>query len=299
MSPFSISDRLADGLRAADAGTRPVFELAAAGHPLCDDLATVPANAEYISIQGTAAGLSWLTTAPRLTAVWASAVTPQLLRALAGAAQLRALSLYDVGKTDLAPVGQLSTVEHLLIGWAPHLVDVSWLRHLPKLRTLYLEDMKHLDLETLPELPHLQALHIGGGMWSTLKVGSFAPLGRAPNLRYLALSNVRSADGSLASLASLTHLRELLVPNFFSVEECAHLAASLPDVDGQILRPIFMEAKDDALGKATFPCGKCGGSRLMLTGRPALMLCPQCDAARIAKRVARWEVARAVTVGPP
>ena len=38
-------------------------------------------------------------------------------------------------------------------------------------------------------------------------------------------------------------------------------------------------------GSPAFPCGRCGGSCLMLTGRPASLLCPDCDAARIAGRV--------------
>lgn len=293
LSDFTLTERHRSGLRAADAGERPPFELTTAGRPLCEDLAALPEDAEYVATRGKAKGLARLSVAPDLVALWATGVTPALVRSLSAARRLRALSLYEIGKTDLDPVGDVASVEHLLISWAPHLVDLSWLARLPKLRTLYLGDLKRADIETLPQLPALQALYIGGGMWSTLKVASFAPLRRAPNVRYLHLSNVKPLDGSLEPLAELRSLRELVAPNFFEVEECARLSAALPDVEGLILRPIFSEASFDADGQPLFPCEHCGGPRLTLTGRPAAQLCPRCDAARIAKRVRRWEVARA------
>lgn len=293
MSDFTLTDRHRDGLRAADAGERPPFELTTAGRPLSDDLAALPADAEYVAMTGKTKSLSRLAGAPDLMAVWATGPTPALVRALATVPRLRALSLYEIGKTDLAPVADAQSVEHLLISWAPHLVDLSWLARLPRLKTLYLNDLRRTDLDTHPHLPNLQALYIGGGMWSALKVASFAPLRRVPNLGYLYLSNVKPADGSLEPLAALTRLRELLLPNFFEVEECARLAAALPGVEGPILRPIFLEASVDADGRPVFPCKSCGGPKLMLTGRPASQLCPMCDAARIAKRVSRWEIARA------
>jgi hypothetical protein len=189
-------------------------------------------------------------------------------------------------------LGDLTSLEHLLVRWANHLSDLSWLDRLPHLRTLYLEDMNRLDLDTLPELRTLEALHVGGGMWSTLKVSSLAPLTRLPALRHLTLSNVKPLDGSLVPLHALTELRQLSLPNFFAVEECARLAAALPHTRGRILGPIYTEPSTRAKGSPAFACARCGGPRVMLTGRPALLLCPSCDAARIAKRVARWEIAR-------
>ena len=293
LSDFTLTERHRSGLRAADAGERPPFELTTAGRPLCEDLAALPEDAEYVATRGNAAGLARLPVAPHIFALWATAVTPALVRTLPTIPGLRALSLYQIGKADLGPLAGLASVEHLLISWAHHLVDLSWLARLPKLRTLYLDDLKRVDLDTLPGLPALRALHLGGGMWSTLKVASFAPLRRVPNLRYLQLSNVKPIDGSLEPLAALRGLRELLAPNVFEVEECARLSAALPGVDGRILGAIFAEASLAADGRPLFQCERCGGPRLMLTGRPAAQLCPRCDAARIAKRVARWEIARA------
>ena len=296
LSDFTLTERHRGGLRAADAGERPPFEFTTAGRPLCEDLAVLPEDAEYVATSGKVKDLARLAGAPNLIALWATDVTPALVRILSAAPRLRVVSLYETGKTDLAPVGAVASVEHLLITWAPHLVDLSWLARLPRLRTLYLNDLKRADLETLPQLPALQALHIGGVMWSTLKVASLAPLQRVPNLRYLYLSNIKPVDRSLEPLMALGTLHQLIAPNFFEVEACARLSAALPGVDGRILRPIFVEASVDADGRPAFPCDNCGGPRLMLTGRPAAVLCPRCDAARIAKRVSRWEIARAAAI---
>src|SRR5262249_28773183 len=132
-----------------------------------------------------------------------------------------------------------------------------------------------------------------GGIWSTLKIPSLAPLLRLPNLRYLMLSNVRPADRTLRPLARLRHLRRLELPNFFEVEEFARLAADLPEASGHGLSPFFTEARTDSHGEPAFPCKQCGSSKVMMTGKPAVLLCSGCDSAKIAKRVRRWEVAYA------
>jgi hypothetical protein len=129
-------------------------------------------------------------------------------------------------------------------------------------------------------------------MTSALRVSSLGRLARLRNLRHLTLSNVRARDDSLAPLHALSGLRELVLPNFFKVEECARLAAALSETSGRVLTPFYTETSRPAVGAPAFPCAKCEGSRVMLTGRPGALLCPTCDAARVAKRVARWETAR-------
>jgi hypothetical protein len=293
LSDFAFSDDLVRGLRESSVEPRPLLELVRPRRTIQDDLSTLPADAVFVATRGTAANLERLAEATSMEVVWATRITPALIGILARLPRVRALYLYDAGKVDFAPLGALSQVEHLMIAWAKHLTDVSWLDRLPKLRTLYLEDMKRLDLDTLPALPKLQALQIGGTMWSRLDVRSLEPLARLPALQYLALSNMKPLDGSLAPLHTLASLRELSLPNFFEVEECARLAAALPHTKGSVLTPFYMEANTRSDWSYTFPCKRCGGPRLMLTGRPRSILCPACDATRIARRVARWEVARA------
>jgi hypothetical protein len=289
---FALSDELVRGFQACAREPRPLLELVRERVEILDDLPVLPDDAKFAAVRGSSANLERLAVATNMEVLWVGRPTLALQRTLARLPRLRAIHLCDVGKVDLAPLGELVSLEHLLVSWAGHLIDISWLDRLPKLRTLYLENMKRLDLETLPELPKLEALQIGGTMWSALKVPGLGPLSRLPALRYLLLSNVRPLDGSLVPLHSLERLRELQLPNFFAVEECARLAAALPEARGAVLTPFFMQPNRRADGSYTFPCKRCGGPRLMLTGRPASLLCPTCDATRIARRVARWEVAR-------
>lgn len=271
--------------------------LATAGGELTEDMAEVSPDAEYLAIRGKARGLDRLKQLSNLTVLWASGITPQLVDALPAASKLRAINLYQVGRTELAAVGRLSSLEHLLIGWANHLVDLSWLAQLPRLRTLVIEDAFRLDLDTLPRLPSLQAFQLGGGIWKVLKLPSLAPIRRLPGLRFLSLNALTVADGSLSPLGDLPELQSLHTANIFSVEESARLAARHPDIDSPTLRPIFMPPTKDAQGDPVFPCGMCGAPKLMPTRRRAPLWCPHCDAMHIRKHVAKWEAARASASG--
>lgn len=293
MSASHLPHHLAAGLDAVAAQPRPLRELATAGQPLCDDLHALPVDVAYVATHGKARGLERLRALPHLTALWASAVTPALLTALSGHPRLRALHLYQLGRTDLAALGDLPALEHLLIGWAPQLTTLAWLARFPSLQTLSISDAKRLDFATLPALPLLRAFDLQGGMDRTLTVPSYAPILRAPSVAYVAFPNVRAADGDLQCFTALTQLRELALPNFYPAVECARLAGRCPTVEGQTLRPIFCEPACDAGGRPIFPCPTCGGPRLMVTGKPARLLCPSCDHARIARHVSEWEVARA------
>jgi hypothetical protein len=266
--------------------------LSTAGGPLSEDLADIPLGAKYLALRGKSRGLARLRQLTSVEVLWASGITPKLLDELPSLPRLRALNLYQVGRTDLSAVGRLASVEHLLIGWANYLVDITWLAQLPRLRTLVIEDAQRLNLETLPQLPALQALQLGGGIWKVLKLPSLNPLRRVPALKYLSLTSVTVQDGSLHPLGDLAKLRSLHTANIFSVEESAWLAAQHPDIESPVLRPIFAETGNDAQGQPVFPCLICGGNKVMPTMRRAPLWCPRCDVARIRKHVAKWETAR-------
>lgn len=274
----------------------PLLGLATAGGTLTEDLAEVPFGAKYLALRGKSRGLNRLHQLPSIEAIWASGITPALLNALPSLPRLRALNLYQVGRADLSAVGRLRSVEHLLIGWANYLVDISWLSELPRLRTLVIEDAQRLDLNTLPALPGLEAFQLGGGIWKVLKLTSLEPIQRLPALKYLSLTSLTVGDGSLRPLGSLTRLESLHAANIFSIEESAWLAAQHPGVRSPILQPIFVEPMLDTGGNSLFPCSICGGPRLMPTGRRAPLLCPVCDAARIRKHVTKWETTRSGAV---
>lgn len=287
---FSIAPRLAESLLRADDG-RPPYELAAPDRPVADDVDLIPADAAFVAIRGTATSLSRLGELRQLIALWANPASPALFRACAESPSLRALYVVHFKTLAEIPIGGAPVLEHLMLGWAPKLRDLSFLAELPALRTVYLEDMKRIDLSTLPSLPRVTGLHLGGGMWSALRVESLEPLTRLPSLRYLRLPNVRVRDGSLRPLAALAQLRDVHLPNFFAVEEYARLAAALPRARGSALTPFFTSFGEGAVA-STLGCKRCGGQRTMMTGKPALVLCPACDAAAMQRRVERWERAQ-------
>jgi hypothetical protein len=289
---FRPSPELALGLARSASDGRQLFELVMPRRPICEDLSGVPAGAEFLATRGTAKSLSRLAELGHLTALWANPATEQLFDACARAPVLRALYVTNFKRLDEVKLAGANALEYLMLNWATRLVDLSFLRDLPALRVLYLDDMKRIDLSTLPELPSLRGLQLGGTMWSTLKVESLAPLTRLPGLRFLRLSNARPVDGSLRPLAQLQELRELELPNFFDVSEGARLASALPNTKGNSLTPYFTPDRGWAEQSSLFRCDKCGGGKVMMTGKPSVILCRSCDDAKIRKRVLRWEEAR-------
>jgi hypothetical protein len=290
---FTPSPQLATALgQSADDG-RPLYELVVPRRPIVEDLHLVPDDATFVATRGTASHLGRLRNLERLQALWANPASPALFEACARAPALRAIYVTHFKRLDTVAIAGAPRLEHLMLGWAPRLVDLSFLRDLPALRTIYLEDMKRVDLSTLPELPEVTGLHLGGGMWSALDVESLEPLTRLPALRHLRLSNVRPRDGGLRALTQLRALRELHLPNFFELEEVARLAGSLPSPVRDSLSPVFMTWQGGSSASEAFRCPTCGGLRDMMTGKPSALLCPTCDAAKYRRRVTRWEIARA------
>lgn len=292
-SDFLPSPELSDGLTRPASDGRPLYELVVPRRPIVEDVSFVPSDAEFLATRGTAKALPRIAALERLVALWANPASPELLRACAGAPRLQALYVCHFKKLGEVQLAGAPALEHLMLSWAPQLVDLSFLRELSTVRTLYLEDMKRVDLETLPELPHLTGLHLGGGMWNTPKVESLVPLTRLPALWYLRLSNVRPPGGSLRPLTELSQLHELYLPNFFEVEEVARLSAALPGITSNTLTPFFAPFDGTLPSSSPYVCETCGGGRQMMTGRPAVLLCPKCDAVKLQKRIERWEKAQA------
>ena len=290
---FSPSPELAAALRRDSQDGRPLYELVLPRRAIVDDVSLAPADATFIATRGTARHLERIATLDRLEALWANPASNDLFRACSQAPALRAIYVCYFKRMAEVPLAGAARLEHLMLNWAPQLVDLGFLRDLPALRTIYLDDMKRVDLATLPHLPNVTGFHLGGGMWSTLKVDSLEPLTRLPGLRYLRLSNVRPIDGQLRPLGNLVALKELTLPNFFEVEETARLANALPNVVSNTLRPVFLPFDSDPPSSSPYRCKSCGGIRYMMTGKPAAMLCPVCDATKYQRRVARWEIARA------
>lgn len=290
---FSLPPAVSEALDRSLTEGRPLRELGPTRNKVVvDDVKNVPDDAEFVAIKGSTKNLERLADLNQLVAVWATQPTREFFRACARAPHLRALYACYFKKLDEVELAGANSLEHLALDWATRLVDLSFLADLPALRTLIIDDMKRLDLNTMPELPQVTGLAMGGGINSTMKVESFEPLSRLPNLQYLSMYSIRTVDGSLKPLSRLRDLREIKLPNYFSIDEFARLAGALPNTKGTVLTPFFTPTD----GSANIPfwtCQRCHGPRYMMTGKPAVILCPECDNAKMDKRIARWEVARA------
>lgn len=295
---FSPSPTLALGLARAAEGGRPLYELVVPRREIIEDVNDAPLDATFLATRGTANAIDRLAELPNLQALWANPATPELFHACARAPALRALYVSHFKRISEISLSGAEKLEHLMLRWAPNLVDLDFLRELPNLRTVYLEDMKRIDLSTLPELPRVTGFHLGGGMWAPMKVDSLEPLLRMPNLRHLTLSNVRTLDGKLEAVSKLKKLKELNLPNFFELEEVARLAGALPGIVSNTLTPVYGLADRKYPASPPYLCEECGGTRRMMTGKPASYMCPECDRVKYKKRVARWEIARAAAGWP-
>jgi hypothetical protein len=290
---FSPSPELASALRDDAQDGRPLYELVVPRRPIIEDIAVAPPETTFLATRGTGDHLERIADLDRLETLWANPASTELFHACARAPALKAVYVCHFKRLSTVALAGAPKLEHLMLGWAPQLVDLSFLRDLPALRTIYLEDMKRVDLTTLPHLPQVTGLHLGGGRWTPLKVDSLQALTRFPRLRYLRLSNVRPIDGQLRPLSELSELRELFLPNFFELEEVARLAGALPRVTSNTLTPVFAPWDGGHPASAPYVCPRCGATRKMMTGKPVSLLCPVCDASKYQRRVARWELARA------
>lgn len=166
---FSVYPALAEGLSRSSEDGRRLTELLVRKRPIVDDLSVVPDDAEFVATRGDARGIDRLAELENLVAVWASPASISLFQACAKASGLRALYAGSFDKLAEVPLAGATSLEHLMLHYANRLVDLSFLRDLPALRTLELADMNRLDLNTLPELPQVIGLMLAGGMWSKFR----------------------------------------------------------------------------------------------------------------------------------
>src|SRR5690606_18312498 len=212
-------------------------------------------------------------TLDRLEAARVSPASAAVVAACAGAPKLRALYIHGLGSDAYLDLDGAGVLRHLLLSQAPEVRDLSFLERLPSLRTLYLDDLRSMDLETLPELPLLTGLHLSGGTWRPMTPSSLEPLARLPGLTYLRIVNVRPANGSLEPIGHMSALRELFLPNLFAMEEFARLAAALPGVRSNVSTPFFGASDGEVPTLPLSACPQCGGARARLTGRPSGNVC--------------------------
>jgi hypothetical protein len=258
-----------------------------------DALAIACTQTELPAREQRALVAAWCEALPTLGSVrrlWFNSRVPQeLFDAACRLPGLQGLWLKWNGLQDIAAAEGHATLSHLHLGESSRLASLAPLHRMPALRWFQVDGVRHQPtLEPLRGLAALEGLGFTGGDGKGLEVPSFEPLSGLTGLRWLHLGAVRPADGSLRPLAALTQLRWLGLPNRFEMAEYAALSRVLSTTRGDWLAPF------ERFHRSVFPCPKCkANGRVMTTGRGSRLLCPDCDAGALAKKVAAWEAARA------
>jgi len=245
--------------------------------PVTGDLAALDRPPSRLAILGQTLNIDRLAAFPPVEALWLGDVNERQFKAVLPLIDPLYLHLDGLRVADLSPLAGLSRLQALEIRWNTKVSDLAFLEALAGLRLLCLSHCPKLrDLSAIAALRELRILELSGGMWSTLKPDTLAPLAALRNLQGLCLKSIRVGDRSLAPVARLTQLQELELSNQFPTEEYARLSVALPHVHC----PHFEPYLDMPGGGA--------GRRVMVTGsgKPVLTL-PE-DSVRLARYVQRF-----------
>jgi hypothetical protein len=115
-------------------------------------------------------------------------------------------------------------LKYFHLGSSPSLASIQPLAELSQLRWLGLENIKLIrDVAPLGELTGLEGLSLEGSMWTTQHVRTLEPIGRLRGLRYLNIANLRTDDGTLAPLYTLTQLERFIAAKWWPESELAEI----------------------------------------------------------------------------
>ncbi|MBI1772458.1 MAG: hypothetical protein HYR68_08965 [Burkholderiales bacterium] len=250
------------------------------------DLGAVPDNEKKKVIQIWSAKLPELTNVRRLN-LWTH-VTQPVFDAACKMPALEHLQIKWSNLKSLRGIEQLQNLRRLNIGSSAKIESLDPLRKLSQLKVLDIENFKLIsDFSPLLDLTTLESLSVTGSMWSRQNLGSIEPFTEMTWLKSLCIDTSHIA--SIKALASLKGLQYLGVGGRLPMEEYAWLSAKLPNTQCKWFFPYL---NFSALGAG--PCEKCKtGSKLMLTGKGARVLCEVCDKAKIEKYEASFVAAKA------
>ncbi|MFZ6642777.1 leucine-rich repeat domain-containing protein [Undibacterium sp. TC4M20W] len=250
------------------------------------DLGAVPDNEKKKVIQLWSAKLPELTNVRRLS-LWTH-VTQSVFDAACKMPALEHLQIKWSNLKSLQGIEQLQNLRRLTIGSSTKIDSLDPLRKLSQLKVLEIENFKSIsDFSPLLDLTVLESLSVTGSMWSRQNLGSIEPFAKMTWLKSLCIDT--SHISSIKALGNLKGLQNLSIGGRLSMEEYAWLSAKLPNTQCQWFFPYI---NFSALG--TGPCEKCKlGSKLMLTGKGARILCSVCDKAKVEKYEASFEAAKA------
>jgi hypothetical protein len=230
----------------------------------------------------------WIARLPSFTDVRHLRIPWQVNQPLFDAAcrmrDLRTLRIKWSSIRSLERITDLASLQALSLGSSTKIESIEPLATLSSLQVLGLENLRRIsDFSPLARLTGLRSLSVTGSMWSRQTVDSLKPFARMTWLESLSVDTAHIR--SLRPLARLRGLKTLHLGGRLPYTEYAWLAAKLPDTECQWFAPY--------LSLSFGPCPRCkSGTRVMVTGRGKPVLCRACDAEKLAKHVAMFELAR-------
>jgi hypothetical protein len=244
---------------------------------MVDDLGVLTSPPERLSIRGNTKNLRRLLDFPPLEVVWVGDVNQRQFEEIIGLIDPLYLLFNGLCVTDLSPLGRFTRLEALEINWNTKVTDISFLTRLTQLRLLALVHCTKVhDLSPIGALRELEILDLGGGMWSTFRSETLAPLANLHKLRGLSLKAIRVGDESLAPVEGLPNLREIELSNQFQTEEYARLSVAFPNIACMHFQPYFY-----------FSMGA-GERQVMVTGKRGSVPTLPGDSARLERYVTRF-----------
>jgi hypothetical protein len=168
---------------------------------------------------------------PATTIVFSSKVADPLFASACKAQRLEALSVEWSSITSLEPVRQARSLQALFLGSSPGVADLTPLGDLPRLRWLFLENVKApVNLSFLGGLSELREFGISASRGKRLVVESLLPVAQLSRLEMLWLVSIGIEDGGLKPLHSLEQLVSLRSTIRKDSREFRDLCAALPSL---------------------------------------------------------------------
>jgi hypothetical protein len=250
--------------------------------PAINDLNAISTDATEVRLVSGVKNLRKLDTFTRLKALRCFDINDEALESICKCVSLESLFIDNLNTGSADRLNRLRKLSALSLDSCSKITSLAFLAHLPALTGLAIINFKNVhDLTPLAAMTSLRSLAVAGSMWTRMKVASFAPLGHLQDLEFLHLTNIRADDESLKPLATLTHLKQLDLANFYPMNEFAQLSRKLQTTQCTWFYPfVSMKSMD---------CKKCGKhTTVMLTGKKPPILCTDCDAAKLDRHVKQW-----------
>jgi hypothetical protein len=198
------------------------------------------------------------------------------------------LRLYHITLPSLDGIECLASVEHLVLEWAPKILEISSVFKLHNLRALSIFDFSRLrridGIQVLRNLVELNLSGSRGALTPRLKLASVAPVSGLQCLESFSLANAQLDDDDIAVLSNCKNLKHLDLSRQFERGQVAFLAKCL---NAQLAEPLTAGLE------TTLECETCGGRKFMFHGRRMPILCRTCEPQRFDRYQEEfWRLAR-------